>query len=292
MPLIINDNELWGYLQVGRSIQRLNYYMNGLHLLLILGVPFAMVIIGATGWCLAGLAMQPIEKSYQQLQQFTGDAAHELRTPLCCLQTIIDTISIPQESKQALQRQVKRLSSLTQDLLLLSRLESDLQAAKLQLNVEEICLNDVVVDVEEELLPLAMNTGVLLSSNIPEEANFYIQGNEGQIYRLLLNLVVNGIKYTPVGGYVKINLSAKNNYAIITIIDTGIGISTGDIPRIFDRFYRVNPDRSRNTGGAGLGLAIALAITQTHQGKLEVQSQVDNGSTFTLFLPLFSRVNK
>ncbi|MFM6114803.1 MAG: two-component system sensor histidine kinase RppB [Sphaerospermopsis kisseleviana] len=292
MPLYINNNQLWGYLQVGRSVQRLNHYMNGLHLLLIFGVPFSMFIIGGAGWWLAGFAMQPIEKSYQQLQQFTGDAAHELLTPIASLQTIIDTNSITQETKQALQRQVKRLSSLTQDLLLLSRLENSLQAGKLSLNLQHICLNDVVADVEEELLPLAMNTGVLLSSHIPEEVNFYIQGNEGQIYRLLLNLLSNGIKYTPVGGGVQINLSANNNYAIINVIDTGIGIPAADIPQIFDRFYRVNADRCRNTGGSGLGLAIALAITQTHKGKLEVESQVDHGSTFTLSLPLVSTVNK
>ncbi|MFM7368908.1 MAG: sensor histidine kinase, partial [Sphaerospermopsis kisseleviana] len=291
MPLYINNNQLWGYLQVGRSVQRLNHYMNGLHLLLIFGVPFSMFIIGGAGWWLAGFAMQPIEKSYQQLQQFTGDAAHELLTPIASLQTIIDTNSITQETKQALQRQVKRLSSLTQDLLLLSRLENSLQAGKLSLNLQHICLNDVVADVEEELLPLAMNTGVLLSSHIPEEVNFYIQGNEGQIYRLLLNLLSNGIKYTPVGGGVQINLSANNNYAIINVIDTGIGIPAADIPQIFDRFYRVNADRCRNTGGSGLGLAIALAITQTHKGKLEVESQVDHGSTFTLSLPLVSTVN-
>ncbi|MEA5577064.1 two-component system sensor histidine kinase RppB [Anabaena sp. UHCC 0451] len=292
MPLIIHDNQLWGYLQVGRSVQRLNHYMNGLHLLLILGVPFSMFIIGGAGWWLAGLAMLPIEKSYQQLQQFTGDAAHELRTPIASLQTIIDTNSIPQESKHALQRQVKRLSCLTQDLLLLSRLESGLQTAKLDINLQQICLNDMFADVEEELLPLAMDAEVLLSSHISEDANFYIQGNEGQIYRLLLNLVSNGIKYTPAGGEVKINLSANNNYAMITVKDTGIGIPAADIPHIFDRFYRVNADRSRNTGGSGLGLAIALAITQTHKGKLEVESQVDHGSNFTLSLPLFSTVNK
>ncbi|TAE56256.1 MAG: two-component sensor histidine kinase [Nostocales cyanobacterium] len=292
MPLFINDNQLWGYLQVGRSVQRLNHYMNGLHLLFVLGVPFSMFIIGGAGWWLAGFAMLPIEKSYQQLQQFTGDAAHELRTPIASLQTIIDTNFITQETKQSLQRQVKRLGSLTEDLLLLSRLESGLPDAKSKLNLQQICLNDVVADVEEELLPLGMKADVLLSSHIPEDSDFYIQGNEGQIYRLLLNLVSNGIKYTPVSGEVKIHLSANNNYAIINVIDTGIGIPAADIPHIFDRFYRVNADRSRNTGGSGLGLAIALAITQTHKGKLEVESRVDHGSVFTLSLPLFSTVNR
>jgi signal transduction histidine kinase len=287
MPLKIKGNQLWGYLQVGRSIQRLNDYMNSLHWLLGLGVPFSMILIGGAGWWLAGLAMRPIEKSYQQLQKFTADAAHELRTPITSLQTIVETNSINQETQKALERQIKRLVTLTQDLLLLSRVESGLQEAKLQ----EICLNDLVADVEEELMPVAMNAQVLLSSNIPIESYLYIQGNEGQIYRMLLNLVSNAIKYTPESGEVKINLTTNDHQGLITIKDTGIGIPTSDIPHIFNRFYRVNADRSRHTGGSGLGLAIALAIVQTHKGKLEVQSDVNNGSTFTVILPLFSKVN-
>jgi signal transduction histidine kinase len=287
MPLKIKGNQLWGYLQVGRSIQRLNDYMNSLHWLLGLGVPFSMILIGGAGWWLAGLAMRPIEKSYQQLQKFTADAAHELRTPITSLQTIVETNSINQETQKALERQIKRLVTLTQDLLLLSRVESELQEAKLQ----EICLNDLVADVEEELMPVAMNAQVLLSSNIPIESYLYIQGNEGQIYRMLLNLVSNAIKYTPESGDVIINLTTNDHQGLITIKDTGIGIPTSDIPHIFNRFYRVNADRSRNTGGSGLGLAISLAIVQTHKGKLEVQSDVNNGSTFTVILPLFSKVN-
>jgi signal transduction histidine kinase len=287
MPLKIKGGELWGYLQVGRSVQRLNDYMNSLHWLLGLGVPFSMILIGGAGWWLAGLAMQPIQTSYQQLQKFTADAAHELRTPITSLQTIIETNSINQETQNALDRQVKRLIMLTQDLLLLSRLESGLQESKWQ----EICLNDLVEDVEEELMPVAMNAEVLLSSNIPDQSYFYIQGNEGQIYRMLLNLVGNAIKYTPAGGEIKVNLKTNDQQGFIAIKDTGVGIPISDIPHIFDRFYRVNRDRSRNTGGSGLGLAIALAIVQTHHGKLEVESHVDHGSTFTVMLPLSSKVN-
>jgi signal transduction histidine kinase len=287
MPLKIQKGQLWGYLQVGRSVQRLNDYMNSLHWLLGLGIPASMILIGAAGWWLAGLAMRPIEKSYQQLQKFTADAAHELRTPITSLQTIVETNSINQETQKALERQIKRLVTLTQDLLLLSRLESGLQEIKWQ----EICLNDLVADVEEELMAMAMKAQVLLSSNIPTES-FFIRGDESQIYRMLLNLVGNGIKYTPVFGEVKIALTTNDHQGVITIKDTGIGIPASDVPHIFDRFYRVNADRSRNTGGSGLGLAIALAIVQTHKGKLEVQSHVEHGSNFTVILPLISKTNK
>jgi signal transduction histidine kinase len=288
MPLKINNNQLWGYLQVGRTVQRLNDYMNSLHWLLGLGIPSSMIIIGGAGWWLAGLAMQPIEKSYQQLQQFTADAAHELRTPITSLQTIVETNSINPETQKALERQVQRLVTLTQDLLLLSRLEGGLQEAKLQ----QICLNDLVADVEEELMPIAIDAQVLLSSHIPDQSYFYIQGNESQIYRMLLNLVSNAIKYTPASGEVNIHLTTNDHQGVITIKDTGIGIPNSDLPHIFERFYRVNADRSRNTGGSGLGLAITLAIVQTHKGKLEVQSHVNKGSTFTVILPLVSKLNR
>jgi signal transduction histidine kinase len=287
IPIKIKNGQLWGYLEVGRSIQKLNDYMNSLHWLLGLGIPCAMLVIGGTGWWLAGLAMQPIEKSYQQLQQFTADAAHELRTPIASLQTIVETNSIPQATQQALQRQVTRLVTLTQDLLLLSKLESGRQPAKW----EKICLNDLVTDVEEELMPMAIEKAVTLSSHVAEENYFYIQGNESQIYRMLLNLVSNAIKYTTSGGQVQMTLTTKDKQGIITIKDTGMGIPAGDIPHIFERFYRVNADRSRNTGGSGLGLAIALAITQTHNGRLEVQSQINQGSTFTVTLPLVATLN-
>jgi signal transduction histidine kinase len=141
-------------------------------------------------------------------------------------------------------------------------------------------------------MPIAMDAQVLLSSHIPDQSNFYIRGNESQICRMLLNLVSNAIKYTPESGEVKINLTTNDHQGVITVKDTGIGIPNSDLPHIFERFYRVNVDRSRNTGGSGLGLAITLAIVQTHKGKLEVQSQVDYGSTFTVILPLVSKVNR
>jgi signal transduction histidine kinase len=115
-------------------------------------------------------------------------------------------------------------------------------------------------------------------------------GNENQLYRLMSNLVTNAINYTPRNGKVIVKLDQIANDAIIQIIDTGVGIAIQDLPRLFDRFYRVQSDRSRQTGGAGLGLAIAQAIVQAHGGKIQVNSQIDKGSCFTVQLPLKSRL--
>jgi signal transduction histidine kinase len=296
MPLKTSTGQLWGYLQVGRSAQRLNDYMTSLHWLMRLGVPLAMGVIAGVGWWMAGLSMRPIQQSYEQIQQFTTDAAHELRTPIATIQIIVETAlenpsfkdSASQHLLQSVYRQVKRLGELTQDLLLLSRLERRSQPIK----SAQICLNDLVHDVEEELLPVAIAAQISLSSQIQTKAALYIQGNESQVYRLLMNLVSNGIQYTPANGAVTIVLKAEYNQAVIAVQDTGIGIASSDIPHIFDRFYRLESDRSRSTGGSGLGLAIALKIAQAHQGRLHVQSNLNQGSNFTVTLPLASIASK
>ncbi|MBW4545334.1 MAG: ATP-binding protein [Symplocastrum torsivum CPER-KK1] len=111
-------------------------------------------------------------------------------------------------------------------------------------------------------------------------------GDEEQFYRLISNLIINAIQYTPAEGQVTVVLDHSDHQALIQIQDTGIGIAPSEQTQIFDRFYRVNSDRSRHTGGSGLGLAIAKAIVQAHQGGLQVHSELGKGSTFTIRLPL------
>jgi signal transduction histidine kinase len=113
-----------------------------------------------------------------------------------------------------------------------------------------------------------------------------ILGDEEQLYRLFSNLITNAIQYTPKDGQVKVTVIREERHAIVRVQDTGIGIASADQKRIFNRFYRVNSDRSRITGGAGLGLAISKAIVQAHKGSFQVQSQLGQGSIFTVRLPL------
>ena len=282
-----NDRD-WGYIQVAQSFNRLDEYMSSLHLILIFGIPLAMLLIGGTSWWLSGLAMQPIYQSYQQIQQFTADAAHELRTPLAvtriAVESALDVAIIEPETRNNLeiaQRQVRHLTRLAADLLWLSRL----QAKQLPLQLQPCCLNDLVSDLEEELAPLAIAASVDLRLEILTKKPLYMMGDADRLYRSISNLIHNAIQYTPADGVVTIRLESSERNAIITIQDTGIGIAAEDLPHIFDRFYRVQADRSRNTGGTGLGLAIVLAIIQTYHGSIKVDSQLDLGSKFIVTLP-------
>jgi signal transduction histidine kinase len=286
MPLQAQKGQLWGYLQVGRSVQKFDDYMRGLHLLILFGVPFAMLMIGAASWWLAGLAMQPIYQAYEQMQQFTANAAHELRTPIASSKAILEVAMADEqltltESKQTLStlyRQNDRLGRLAQDLLLLSRLD----AAPAPSSWAAICLNDLVQDLEEELVAVAMATSIELSSQIATNENLYINGNIDQIYRLFSNLINNAIQYNVKNGKVLIKLRKSQNEAVIEIQDNGDGIAAADLPHLFDRFYRVESDRNRQTGGSGLGLAIAQAIAQVHNSQIQVQSTISQGSTFSI----------
>jgi signal transduction histidine kinase len=290
MPLQTQKGQLWGYVQVGRSVQKFDDYMRGLHLLILFGVPFAMLMIGGASWWLAGLAMQPIYQAYEQMQQFTANAAHELRTPIASTKAILEVAMADEhlsltESKQTLStlhRQNDRLGRLAQDLLLLSRLD----AAPATSSWAKICLNDLVQDLEEELAAFAMAAGIHLSSQIATNENLYIDGNVDQVYRLTSNLINNAIQYNVKNGKVLVKLWKSQNEAVIEIQDNGDGIAAADLPHLFDRFYRVESDRNRKTGGSGLGLAIAQAIAQAHNSQIQVQSTIGQGSTFVVRFPV------
>ena len=291
LALHTQDNLPWGYIQVGRSIKDFDDYLGAVRLILLLGLPAAMLLASGASWWLAGRAMQPIHYSYQQMQQFTSDAAHELRTPLAAIQATVESAlrlthlpePVARDILSALQRQNHRLSQLVKDLLLLSRMDQQALPVK---RAFPICLNDLVSDVEEEYAALAIATDVTLTSEVKVPKPLYVTGDEEQLYRLVSNLVVNAIQYTLAGGKVTVILETSNLHALIQVQDTGVGIAPEEQMRIFDRFYRVNSDRSRHTGGSGLGLPIAAAIATAHQGSIQVQSELGKGSTFTLRLPL------
>lgn len=286
LPLRLQD-EIWGYLQVGRSLKDLDGNLADLRWMLLLGCPVAVVLVGVSSWWLSGLAMQPVYRSYQYMQQFTADVAHELRTPLAAMGATIEAeLRLHQKSESStltvFQRQTARLSQLVKDLLLLARIDRRELVGQHKL----CCLNNLVSDLVEELAFLAIEAGVQLLPRIQVQRPAYVLGNEGQLYRLVSNLISNAIQATPEGGQVTVILTQVDQHALIQVEDTGIGIAPEDQARIFDRFYRVEQERSRRTGGSGLGLPIAQAIAQMHRGSIQVKSELGQGSVFTLRLPL------
>ncbi|MBE9224739.1 two-component sensor histidine kinase [Phormidium sp. LEGE 05292] len=290
LPLHTQDNQLWGYIQVGRSLKDLDSRLAALKLFLGLGLPITVLLVGGSSWWLAGLAMRPIDHSYQQMKQFTSDAAHELRTPVAAIQAAVESVlRMPHlsesEARDTLKNVVSqnhRLIEMIEDLLLLSRLEQP----KILIQWKACSLNDLVGDLVEEFADMAFAAKVTLKSEVRLHQPLYVVGDENQLYRLVSNLITNAIKYTLTGGQIIVVLDRSNGHALIEVRDTGIGIALAEQERIFERFYRVSSDRSRNTGGAGLGLAIAQAIVQAHGGSLTVQSDLGQGSTFTIRLPL------
>lgn len=284
------DGRDWGSLQVGRSLQEFDDYLGAVKVIILVGFPIALLGVGTASWGLAGVAMQPIYQSYRQIQQFTADAAHELRTPLAAIRATVESnlrVKNPNfdeilDTLKTVDRQNLRLSQLVNDLLLLSRMDQQ----ELPVNPLHCCLNDVMSDVEEEIAALAIASKVKLTTEVRVPQPVRVKGNEEELYRLLFNLVSNAIQYTPAGGEVTLILDACDRHAIIQVKDTGIGIHSQDLNRIFDRFYRVNSDRARHTGGSGLGLAIAKAIAKAHHGTIQVQSELNQGSLFTVRLPI------
>jgi heavy metal sensor kinase len=225
-----------------------------------------------------------LDNSFRRERQFTADASHELRTPLAAMQAILGVVREGErpagEYLQALDdlaEETNRLRGLTEDLLRLARGEDNTM-----INGERVAFSDLLTDVADSLRPLAEARGLALRIQVPE--GLTLTGNMDALIRLFVNLLDNAIKYSERG---EIMLAARSeaDELIVEVTDTGIGIPQEHLPRIFDRFYRVDPARS--AGGAGLGLAISRQIAQSHGGRLEVRSAPGAGSTFSVCLPKY-----
>ena len=228
-----------------------------------------------------------LEKAFQRQKQFTSDASHELRTPLAVIEAE-STLALqkerpPSDYRQSLEivsREARQMSSLIDKLLTLAR--SD--AGKEQWNFTEVDLGKLITNLSTDVEVLCQEKG--LSFQLGQTQDLVVKGDEARLRELFMNLLDNAIRYTPSPGTVSLSLRREGQMAVVAITDTGIGIPAEDIPSIFERFYRVDKSRSRAEGGSGLGLAICRHIAEAHGGKIEVESQVGAGSTFSVWLPL------
>jgi two-component system, OmpR family, sensor kinase len=231
-----------------------------------------------------------LEQSFGSLHRFTADASHEMKTPLMVLRAGVERAlvhpGVPGEILQSLDEtlaQINQMSEMVENLLTLARADE----GRAPLAVEECDLRDIIGDVAETAGMLGESAGITVTSNIPTTP-VRMAVDRHRIREMLLNLVTNAIKYTQPGGTVALGLSQEDGSVVFTVIDTGIGIAPGDLPHIFDRFWRADPARSR-TGdrpGTGLGLAITKWIAEAHGGSITVQSRPGRGTVFTVRLPM------
>jgi len=278
-----------GYLQIATPLKPLQENLARIRLFLSLGVPVTLGLIGLTGWFLGGLAMKPIRQSYDQLQRFTADASHELRAPLAAMLSnaqvgLLASSNGRKQQNQRLENIVdlaKGMSVLISNLLFLARHEGRLDPKGL----EKIDLVNLLATLAEEYQTIAQTQDLCLISALPSEP-VYFRGDAELLQQALRNLLNNAFHYTASGNAVYLRLFKRSRHIIIEVEDNGIGIPAQDLPHIFERFYRVDTARSRQTGNFGLGLSIVQQIVQVHGGEISVQSVEQQGTTFQIELPL------
>ncbi len=223
-------------------------------------------------------------------QDFVANVSHELRTPLTTIKGYAETLlegalkeEVAPQFVQVIKRHSDRLTKIVEDLLALSRIESE----EFQLTFEKISLTELIDDVFDFIKEAADKKKITITKgSIPSSS--VIEGDRNYLEQILINLLDNAVKYGREGGEITIAIVEKNQKEVqFSIKDNGVGIPKEDIPRIFERFYRVDKGRSQDLGGTGLGLSIVKHLVQAHGGKVWAESQLEKGSTFYFTMPAY-----
>ena len=300
-PIILLGAVLVGYWLAGTSLRPVQGIMDeveaisdGTSLHRRLAVPLSGDEIARLVLTVNGMLAR-LETSFASLHRFTADASHELKTPLMVLRAGVERAlvhpGVPNEILQSLDEtlaQINEMTELVESLLTLARADE----GRAPLAVEESDLRELLGEVVETAGMLGEGVGITVTSSMPDQP-VRLPVDRQRIREMLLNLVTNAIKYTPTGGTIDVSLAEQDTGVSLTVRDTGIGIAAGDLPHIFERFWRADPARSR-TGdrpGTGLGLAITKWIAEAHGGSITVQSRPGRGTVFTVLLPRVPQQN-
>ena len=252
--------------------------------------------IGRLGECFNRMAdnltetMEELRQADRMRRELVANVSHDLRSPIASIQGYLETVSMKdgdldpgkrQHYVETALRNAKRLNTLVSELFELSKLETK----QIEPTIESFPIAELVQDVAMQYGPQAEEQAVDLEAELPER-HVRVKADIGLVERALSNLIDNAIHYTPDGGEVRVRLENERGEVCVEVEDTGPGIPEDDLPHIFERFYRVDKSRDRDRGGAGLGLAIAKTILELHDRTLEVESTVDEGTTFRFRLPV------
>jgi heavy metal sensor kinase len=237
--------------------------------------------------------IQRLEQAFQYSQRFVADASHELRTPMTVLrgelESFIQEPPSPEEARERLGsalEEVERLTGIVDGLLAISRLDAGEAAAEWV----KFDLAQLATSTADQISLLAEDKNIQVTCSTDKEV--WVEGDRARMKQVVVNLLDNAIKYTPPGGAVGLSVTPTDKRAVLEVADNGIGIAPEALPRVFERFFRVDDARSRDLGGAGLGLSIVKSICVAHHGKVEAASTLGKGSRFRVELPLSSPAKK
>ena len=281
--------QLKGYIRASESTENIEANLRQLELGLWLGGCMAMFLIGLSSIYLTHQALQPTLRSFRQLKQFAADASHELGGPLTKISFASEILlSNPQQLNspsahnkiRIIQSGAEQMKQLLEDLLFLARTDAASPLIKPAKSI--ISLDELLHQLAEHFRTVAQNQEIDFKTNI--EPDLAIKGDPSQINRLFSNILNNAFKYTYSGGKILLSSRVSKKNAVISVEDTGIGIDSQYLPYVFQRFWRA--ERASKQQGLGLGLAICKTIVQQHQGKITVNSEVNVGTCFKIYLPL------
>ncbi len=278
--------EVVGVIQYARSLDGVRQTIGRLVLVLL---PLVLGGLGTAilgGMFMAGRAIRPTRESLERQRAFVADASHELKTPITLIQADAEVAILRGDLTEADRKlmehalsETERMNSILSDLLLVARLDS----GKLEVSDKSFDLATVLREEAERFRVNAAGKDIRLDVRVPGELP--ARGDPKRTAQILAVLIDNAVRYTPTGGHIVVRGRLRNGRTETGVADTGPGIAPGQLPRVFDRFYRAEAARTRGDGGTGLGLAIARALARAQDGDLAAENGEDGGAVFTLRLP-------
>ena len=281
--------------EIGRSTEPEHSALSQLRMVLLAIFGGSIIPAAAAGFILSGRTLRPIRAAMDAQRTFVADASHELRTPVAVVRTNAELVQRHLRSRaggeatadtvalEDIVSESERLGKMVSQMLTLAESDGD-KAALMSSTVD---LSELTEEVARAMRALANAKGIAIQTR--NDGNVWVRGDRERLREALVTLLDNAIKYTDAGGRVDLEVGRAHRRATVTVADTGSGIPADSLPHIFDRFYRVDKARSRESGGTGLGLSIAHHIVEAHGGSIRIESEVGKGTRATIELRLASR---